>query len=125
MKKSIYFSSAVLLYVVSMGLPVYGFYWTFLGYKAAYMGAAAFSASEPFLAISWLSNIGFLANVFLPSKFVKIRSILAILTIAMSLFVYVDYKSDLMPGLGFFVWFSSFLLMFVHQIRTYRKTSIA
>jgi len=124
-KKSIYFRSSVLLYLISMGLPVYGLNWEFLGYKAVYMGAASIPASEVFIAIAWLANFPFLATVFLPSKFVKLRLALVIFAIVMSLFVYIDYKVDLLPGLGFFVWLASFILMLIHQIQEYRKTSIA
>lgn len=120
-KKSMYFRASILLYLISMGLPVYGLNWEFLGYKAVGAGWAAIPASEPFIAIPWLANFLFLANIFLPSKWFNIRSTLAVLAIVMSLFVYIEYKPDLLPGLGFFVWLSSFLLMLGFQVQCYKN----
>jgi hypothetical protein len=125
MKKHTYYKVSILLYLISFGLPVYGMNWEFLGYKAAYMGWLAFPASEYYLGIPWLANILFIISVVMWSKYLKLQLSLAILTIVLSLFVYVNYKQDLIPGLGFFVWFSSFVLMLIHKIRAYKRTSIA
>lgn len=130
MKTSKYFFISIALYFVSMFLPVFGFYWEFMGIHVFFFGLIGLLEMKIFVLIPWLANLTYLSNLLLRKKSLILRSNLSALTILFSLFAFA-YKelpfkegsasTTVLLGPAFLCWFSSFVFLALDQVKEYKK----
>lgn len=129
MKKSNYHLRAIILFGVSMVLPVFINQWDFWGFQAFLAGWIAFFEFDPFLTFPWIANLIFITNLMLRGRVIKIRVTLSVITILFSLLAFNlsapfsdnDVFNENIFGFGYLAWLSSFILLFIGQFREMRE----
>lgn len=128
MKKKKIFYISILLYLVSMFLPVSEFDWGFIGLQAFFFGTSAISELDLFM-IPWLANFTYLINLLLRNKNISIRILISVFTVVFSLFSLFYFKFsfqekgmfDLNIGPSLIFWLSSFIVLLISQILEIKK----
>lgn len=128
LRKLLYISVSIILYIASMWLPAYNFADSITHEKLSEFhplteGSLTWNlieqASNPFPFIAWLANIPFIIGFFIlvfskNKKGFSTASIILFVALLMSLgslIIYTKAGACYSPGIGCFVWIFSLLLM--------------
>lgn len=114
---------SIILYGISLFIPSFYGSWT-LGINALILGWIGIS--DIFIFLPWLANLLFFVNLIFNKINIIVRIILSIVTILFALFV-IGLKeipetaggsiSQIIPGIGFYFWISSFIVLLFSQIK--------
>ena len=125
MKKLTYKQISMLLYGIALIIPMFFGTWA-LGAFGLIMGWLGIFALEPFVAIPWIANFIYFVNLSVNKLNLKTKIGLSILTLICALFVIGlrefpenlgGWNSDIVVGIGFIIWFSSFLVLLIEQLK--------
>lgn len=128
MKQSKQAKYSLILYLISMALPVYLNEWGFYGFQAFLLSWVGVFEMEAYIVLPCIANLTYITGLMLKGRVLKTRIALSIITIFFSLFAFgVSLpigKGGLMStsflGFGFLFWMMSFVLLFVAQVREMR-----
>jgi len=129
LKKLTYKQTSMLLYGVALITPMFFGTWT-IGIFGLIMGWIGIFAFEPFVAIPWIANFLYFGNLILNKLNLKTKIGLSFLTIICALFVIGlrelpenegGRNSDIIVGIGFIIWISSFIVLLVGQLKEKNK----
>lgn len=125
LKKLNYKQISMLLYGIALFTPMFFGNWT-IGVFGLIMGWLGIFALEPFVAIPWIANFLYFGNLIFNKLNLKTKIGLSILTIICALFVIGlrelpenegGRNSDIVVGIGFIIWLSSFVILLIRQLR--------
>lgn len=120
----------MLLYGIALITPMFFGTWT-IGVFGLIMGWLGFFALEPFVAIPWIANFLYFVNLIFNKLNLKTKIGISILTIIFALFVIGlrelpenegGMKSEIVVGIGFLIWITSFVFLLIGQLKEKRKT---
>ena len=129
LKKLTYKQISMLLYGVALITPMFFGTWT-IGVFGLIMGWLGIFALEPFVAIPWIANFLYFGNLTFNKLNLKTKIRISILTIICALFVIGlrelpenegGRNSDIVVGIGFIIWFSSFVVLLIGQLNEKNK----
>ena len=115
----------MLLYGIALITPMFFGAWT-IGVFGLIMGWLGIFVLEPFVAIPWIANFLYFGNLIFNKINLKTKIGLSILTIICALFVIGlrelpvnegGRNSDIIVGIGFIIWLSSFIILLIGQLR--------
>lgn len=123
-------SWSVLLYIISVITPTCIGVWTFVGFFCLMFGWIGLFSWEWTMGLPWLANIFFYINLVLNRRALKLRMIFSLISISFGLLAIGITRipldeggayEDVYVGFGFLLWMASFILIFVGQIKEYKK----
>ena len=129
LKKLTYKQISMLLYGIALITPMFFGTWT-IGVFGLIMGWLGIFALEPFVAIPWVANFLYFGNLIFKNLNLKTKIGLSILTIIFALFVIGlrelpenegGRNSDIVVGIGFIIWISSFIVLLIGQLKEKNK----
>ncbi|MDO6492885.1 MULTISPECIES: hypothetical protein [unclassified Cellulophaga] len=130
MKKLNYKQVSMLLYGIALITPMFFGTWT-IGVFGLIMGWLGIFALEPFVAIPWIANFLYFGNLIFNKLNLKTKIGISGLTIIFALFVIGlcelpenegGRNSDIVVGIGFLIWISSFVVLLIGQLKEKIKT---
>ena len=129
LKKLTYKQISMLLYGVALITPMFFGTWT-IGVFGLIMGWLGIFALEPFVAIPWFANFLYFGNLIFNKLNLKTKIGISVLTIIFALFVVGlrelpenegGRNSDIVVGIGFLIWISSFIVLLIGQLKEKNK----
>ena len=131
-KSNSLFVYSVILYCLSMFLPVFWGEWVFFGFHAYVIGMSSVFEYDLLFSLPWMANVLYIVSLLIRKKNISLRILISIFTIAFSLFSFLFTRIPLIHtdlgdfefylGPGFLFWITSFILLLVSQIKEYKKT---
>lgn len=130
MKNPTYTQISILFYGIALITPMFFGTWT-IGVFGLIMGWLGFFTLDPFVALPWLANFLFFANLIFDKLHLKTKIGVSILTIIFAFFVIGlrelpenegGRNSDIVVGIGFIIWLSSFVVLLIGQLKEKIKT---
>jgi hypothetical protein len=124
--------TSMILYGIALITPMFFGVYT-IGIFGLIMGWLGFFTIDPFVAIPWIANFMYFGNLILKKKSIKFKIGLSILTIISGLFV-IGFRelpenegganSDIIVGIGFLFWISSFIILLIGQIKQLKEKNV-
>lgn len=97
-----------------------------VGFFGLLIGVIGIFELEPFLGLPWIANILYFGNLFFEKGSLKLKIGLSITSIIFGLFVIGirevpvhegGLNHDVIVGIGFLLWMSSFIILLIGQIK--------
>lgn len=117
---------AIIFYLLSLGMPIFVEV-MILGFVALIEGLMALYFLLPWLGIPWIANIFFIINILYRGNKPKTRLILSLATLICASFAFgiesvpsMKEVVNVTLGIGFYVWYISFIALFIHDLKSYR-----
>ncbi|WP_289046756.1 hypothetical protein [uncultured Olleya sp.] len=129
MKKLDYRQVSMFLYGIALITPMFFGTWT-IGVFGLIMGWLGIFALEPFVAIPWIANFLYFGNLIFNKLNLKTKIGISVLNIIFALFVIGlrelpenegGRNSDIVVGIGFLIWISSFVVLLIGQLKEKNK----
>ncbi len=121
---------SLIIYCISLVTPIF-FGETALGIYALMMGWMGVLAMEIQFALPWTANLIFFWCIFTPETKRMRKIFLSITTLCLAFFatriIEIPAQEGTEPvtlGIGFYIWISSFTLLFIHTLRLYKTFQI-
>ncbi|EDP70781.1 hypothetical protein FBALC1_08478 [Flavobacteriales bacterium ALC-1] len=125
MKKLSFKHISILLYGVSLALPIF-FGAGVIGIFGLVLGLIGMFEFDIFIFLPWLANILYFFNLIFEKKINKFKIPISILTIISGLFTFGVSRipldeggayANVKPGIGFGIWMLSFIILLVGQLK--------
>ena len=129
MKKLNYKKISIHLYVISLFTPIFIGDWI-VGFFGLLFGIIGVSELEPYVGLPWIANVLYFANLFLKNSSQKLKIGISITTIIFGLFTIGirevpvhegGLNNDVVVGIGFLIWISSFIVLLIGQLKEKNK----
>jgi ABC-type Na+ efflux pump permease subunit len=131
MKKINYVKISILLYLISLFVPVFdGGAPGLIGISAIFTGWIGIFGMSLLFGIPWFANVLFVAALMFRNKFLTVRIFLSFLSVSFALVtlgiteIPIDEggaTANVSVGVGFFIWLSSFIVLLIGQIKEIKK----
>ncbi len=125
MKKLSFKHISILLYGVSLALPIF-FGAGVIGIFGLVLGLIGMFEFDIFIFLPWLANILYFFNLIFEKKINKFKIPISVLTIISGLFTFGVSRipldeggsyANVKPGIGFGIWILSFIILLVGQLK--------
>lgn len=129
LKKISFRKKSLILYGISLFTPIFFGSWI-VGFFALIVGLAGVFEIEPFLGLPWVANILYFGNIIFEKGNLKLKIGVSIITIVFGLFTVGirevpvhegGLNDDVIVGIGFLIWLSSFIMLLIGQIKELRR----
>lgn len=121
----------MVLYGIALFTPTFFGTWT-IGVFGLIMGWLGIFVLEPFVVIPWFENFLYFGNLIFNKLNLKTKIGISVLTIIFALFVIGlrelpenegGRNSDIVVGIGFLIWISSFIVLLIGQLKEKKTLS--
>ncbi|NER15091.1 hypothetical protein GWK08_16675 [Leptobacterium flavescens] len=123
--KLTYQEKSMILYGISLITPIFFGSWL-IGVFGLIFGIVGVFEFNPFLGLPWIANFLYFGNLIFRKINLKLKTGISFLTITFGLFTIGIRKvpvhegglnADVIVGIGFILWLSSFIILLIGQIK--------
>ncbi|GAB1308540.1 hypothetical protein KH5_12230 [Urechidicola sp. KH5] len=122
----------MILYGISLITPIFFGSWL-VGFFGLIIGVIGIFELELFLGLPWIANFLYFGNLIFRKGNLKLKIGISILTIIFGLFTIGirevpvhegGLNNDVIVGIGFLIWLSSFIVLLIGQIKEINKKNV-